>query len=72
MPGVVSGGLAVLLGMTALVLWTSRDYIDAQFASSYSVSIRLVTPTSSDKDRLERAFAGVQPKAPAAARLEAA
>jgi hypothetical protein len=72
LPRVVSGGLAVLLGVTALVLWTSRDYVAAQFASSYSVSIRLVTPTSGDKARLERAFASVQPKAPADAKLEAA
>ncbi len=72
MPGVVSGALAVLLGVTALVLWTCRDYVAAQFASSYSVSIRLVTPTSGDKARLERAFADARSKAPVDAKLEAA
>ena len=71
MPGALGGALAVLLGVVALVLWTGRDYVAGQFASSYSVSIRLETPTIGDKDRLERAFAAVRPKAPIDAKLEA-
>jgi hypothetical protein len=59
LPGVVSGGLAVLLGVTALVLWTSRDYVAAQFASSYGLTIGLWIQNDSDRPRLERALAAL-------------
>lgn len=59
MPGVVSGGLAVLLGVTALVLWTSRDYVVAQFATSYQLTIGLWTQDDADRPRLERALASL-------------
>lgn len=58
-PGVVSGGLAVLLGVTALVLWTSRDYVAAQFASSYGLTVGLWIQNDSDRPRLERALASL-------------
>src|SRR5690242_14087916 len=48
-PGVVSGGLAVLLGVTALVLWTSRAYLAAQFASSYGLTVGLLIQNDSDR-----------------------
>src|SRR5690242_3083483 len=58
-PGVVSGGLAVLLGVTALVLWTSRAYLAAQFASSYGLTVGLLIQNDSDRPRLERALASL-------------
>ncbi len=58
-PGVVSGALAVLLGVTALVLWTSRDYIAVQFASSYGLTISLWIEDSATRPRLERALASL-------------
>jgi len=47
-PGVVSGGLAVLLGVTA-----------AQFASSYGLTVGLLIQNDSDRPRLERALASL-------------
>lgn len=58
-PGVVSGALAVLLGVTALVLWTSRAYVAAQFATSYGLTIGLWTQDDADRPRLERALASL-------------
>ena len=55
-PGLVSGALAILLGLTALILWISRDYIAAQFATSYGLSIGLFTQDDEDQPRLERAL----------------
>ncbi|CAN5235491.1 hypothetical protein BH10PSE6_BH10PSE6_54280 [soil metagenome] len=71
-PGIRSGACAVLLGVAALVLWANRDDIAMQFTSSYAVSIRVVTPSPPDKDRLERAFAAVQAKGTVEATLQAA
>lgn len=59
MPGVVSGALAVLLGVTALVLWISRDYVAAQFATSYGLTIDLWIQDDTDRPRLERALASL-------------
>ncbi|HEY4165157.1 MAG TPA: hypothetical protein VGM96_00225, partial [Reyranella sp.] len=48
-----------MLGVTALVLWTSRDYVAAQFASSYGLTVGLWIQNDSDRPRLERALASL-------------
>ncbi len=71
LPGVLRGALAFALGLIALLLWLNRDYVSSQFAASCSVTVRLVTPTNRDDERLDRAFAAAQAARPSDAKLDA-
>lgn len=67
--------LAIVLGLVALILWSSRDLIARQFVTSFTATIGFTTPNipnNSERARLERAFAAARAARPSEARLDVA